>query len=61
MTPYYEQDASLIKRFRLAWAFRVWPWRGPANAATYLQWPPTITERDIQRTREINKIHGWDK
>ncbi len=46
------------RRLRIAWRFRVWPWQVPMEAVKYLSLHP-LTERDIQRTRELAARFHW--
>lgn len=55
----YGGGNRLVRRLRLAWAFKVWPWNIPPTVMKYLEWPIRLTERDIQRTKELAKRHGW--
>jgi len=47
-----------LKRLRLAWRFKVWPWRVPREAVMFLSLKP-LTPSDIQRTRERAERWGW--
>ncbi len=48
----------LVRQVRLAWRFRVWPWRVPKEAARYLSLT-SLTEDDIRRTHVLAGPHGW--
>lgn len=55
------QPMQTIKRLRLAWAFKVWPWHVPAEAVKFLQWPVRITKTDRQRTEELAQRYNWER
>lgn len=52
--------SRLIKRLRLAWRFKVWPWAIPASVVTWIALDQRLTERDIRRTRELAIKYGWE-
>lgn len=51
----------LVKRLRLAWRFKVWPWSIPWQAVKWIALDQRITPYDIQRTRELAEKYGWEK
>lgn len=50
-----------IKRLRLAWAFKVWPWRIPANVVLWLAVPRHLTEAEIACGHKLAKRYGWER
>lgn len=50
-----------MKRLRLAWALRVWPWRIPANVLKWVAVPRPFTEGEIRRGQELAAKYGWEK
>jgi hypothetical protein len=51
---------NFVRRLRIAWRFRVWPWRVPAGAVRHLSLQP-LTQKDIQRTHELAERFGWER
>jgi hypothetical protein len=50
----------MLKRLRLAWRFKVWPWRVPWQAVAFVSLAP-LTAKDIDRTHELAKRYGWKR
>lgn len=50
----------MIRRLRLAWRFKVWPWNVPWPVVRYLSFDD-VTEYDIRRTRELADQFGWEQ
>lgn len=48
----------IIKRLRLAWRFREWPWRVPWEAVKYLSLEKP-TRADLERSKLLAEKHGW--
>lgn len=46
-----------VKRMRMAWRFRVWPWEIPACALLVSLKPPT--DEDIKWGKELAERYGW--
>lgn len=50
----------MIKRLRIAWRFRIWPWRIPANVVRYVSLAK-LTQGDIKRTDVLAARFVWER
>ena len=50
--------ADLLKRLRMAWWFRVWPWAIPWQAVRYLSMGHP-TPADVEKTKRLARHRGW--
>ncbi len=50
--------ARYVKRIRLGWRFKCWPWNVPANVVKYISLKGP-TEADLKRGEELAREHGW--
>jgi len=50
--------AAWLRRLRLAWRFKVLPWRIPENVVKYIG-RSRPTAADIERGEELAREHGW--
>lgn len=46
----------MMKRLRLAWRFRVWPWRIPKHAVEYLSMEPLTMDDVLATYRVLQKL-----
>lgn len=56
-----EKLRLFIKRLRLAWRFKVWPWSVPWQAVKYVALDQRLTVNDIARAHELAAQYGWEK
>lgn len=55
-----EPKSMFVRRLRMAWWFRCWPWSIPENAVKYIALDQRLTPAEIKRGQELAAKYGWE-